>query len=161
MTTNRAKRFYAWLGFDHVSRDISAHAANSGDHGLARRMLSVLSLASAVNVAKADSYSELMVYAPVNVSDYKALLIVALSIIFSFLCGMVCVGCCWWKFGTTMTQRSTNSRAMQKLASSPLEVKSQHVWCSPHGERFHGTENCSGLRNAKSYRKYGRCLLCG
>ena len=94
----------------------------------------------------------------------------------SFVRGMMCVGCCWWRFGTAIeqpgaavalpevvvpVQRSTSSRTMQTHELLALEGKSPHIWCTPHGEKFHNTQSCSGLRNAKSTRKYERCLLCG
>ena len=137
--------------------------------GFAKGTLMSLLMLLKVNIANADSYSEVMFYAPINVSNYKLLMIVVLSIMLSVVCGMMCVGCCWWRFGAATkqtravapAQQITSSRAMPTHEPPVSAGKLLHIWCTPHGEKFHNTQSCSGLRNAKSTRKYEKCLVCG
>ena len=162
--------------FENLLSKNGKDAKKNCTQGSAKGKIVSLLMMLRVNVVSADSYSEVMFYVPVNISDYKLLVIIVLSISLSFICGMMCVGCCWWRFGAATkqtgaaveppgvvvsAQRPTSSRAMQTQELLAMTGKSPYIWCTPHGEKFHNTQSCNGLRNAKSTRKYERCLVCG
>ena len=113
--------------FENLLIKIGKDAKKNCTQGSAKGKVMSLLMMLRVNVANADSYSEVMFYVPVNVSDYKLLVIIVLSISLSFVCGMMCVGCCWWRFGAATkrtgaavepsgvvvsAQRPTSSQAM-------------------------------------------------
>ena len=104
MTTKRVEKFRGRLGLDAALGGISRLSDNIGNYGFAKGTLTSLLMLLKINVANADSYSEVMFYVPINVSDYKLLVIIALSIMLSFVCGMMCVGGCWWRFGAATKQ---------------------------------------------------------